>query len=87
MTNHDRIYADFNKRAGSSVLLTTIGTREDLALRGWTLIEGLTLPMWSDDGDPDGTPNALLYEATAHFDSALGCWVALIDWPTVRHER
>jgi len=84
---YGRIYADLNKRAGSTVLLTTIGTQEDLAGRGLILAEGVPLSLWSDDADPDGTPNALVYEAIAHFDSTLGGWVGLIDWPTMRHER
>ncbi len=40
-------------------------------------ISGATMPM------KDGTFNALLYDAIAHFDHALGCWVGVIDWSPI----
>lgn len=82
-----RVLADLNKRSGDFVLLTTIGTRHDLGRLGIVLSEGMTLSLWSDDADADGTQNNLEFEGVAHFDPDRNCWVATVDWSTMRHER
>ncbi len=69
------------------MLLMTVGTREDLERLGCVLAEGLLLHLWCDDADEDGAFNAFLYDAIAHFDHALGCWVGVIDWSTLAHEH
>ncbi|MBW3541961.1 MAG: hypothetical protein KY476_16960 [Planctomycetes bacterium] len=38
-----------------------------------------------DDGDEEGRPDDLLADGVIEFDEASGCWVAAVDWDTVRH--
>lgn len=82
----DRVNADLQKKSEPrSIKLTTIGSREDLARLGLTLVEGLNLRLYSDDADDTGRPDPLLFEGTARWDAEADCWVADVDWGSIRH--
>ncbi len=38
-----------------------------------------------DDANDSGEPDDLLAEAVTHYDQDKQCWVAAVDWPTLRH--
>jgi len=81
-----RIYADFHNLDDSNRLrLTCVGTSEDLARQGIELQEGLRLTFYMDDANDSGKPDDLLAEGVTHYDPAEQCWVAAVDWPTLRH--
>jgi hypothetical protein len=82
-----RIYADFNNLDdGNRLRLTCVGTSEDLARQGIELQEGLRLTFYMDDGDDHGQPDDLLAEGVTHYDEESQCWVATVDWQTLRHD-
>jgi len=81
-----RIFADFNNLDDANRLrLNCVGTREDLARHGIELQEGLRLTFYMDDANDRGEPDDLLAEGVTHYDHANQCWVAAVDWPTLRH--
>jgi hypothetical protein len=82
-----RVYADFNNLDDANRLrLTCAGTREDLASQGIELQEGLRLTFYMDDANDSGQPDDLLAEGVTHYDQDGQCWVAAVDWQTLRHE-
>lgn len=82
-----RIYVDFLKTDGSGrLLLSSLGTREDLERYGITLNEGLLLQLYTDDADDEGNRDDLVIEGIAHFDEANNRWVAIIDRDAIRHK-
>jgi hypothetical protein len=81
-----RIYADFHNLDDSNRLrLTCAGTAEDLSRQGIELREGLPLTFYMDDADDQGQADDLLVEGITHYDQEAGCWVAAVDWTTLRH--
>lgn len=83
----DRVYADLQKTdRHRRLLLTTVGTRRDLQAKGIELREGLRLSFYSDDMDPHGNRDDLLYDGVVHFDDESKAWVAEIDWDAIKHE-
>lgn len=83
-----RIYADFqNLDDDNRPRLTCEGTRRDLEVQGLSLREGMPLLLSTDDEDDDGRPNDLLVEGVATYDGDSECWVATVDWKTLRHEK
>ena len=81
-----RIYADFHNLDDSNRLrLTCVGTRDDLARQRIELQEGLYLTFYMDDANDNGEPDDLLAEGVTHYDPEKQCWVAAVDWPTLRH--
>ena len=83
----DRIYVDFLKTDGSRrLLLTPLGTQEDLQRLGIELAEGLRLRLYSDDIDDGGNRDDLVVDGIAHFDAENNRWVLIIDWDAIRHE-
>jgi len=93
MKDLPRVFVDFMNTDGKKhpdgkrrVLLTTTGTREDLASGRIELHEGLRLMLYSDDADEHGRPDPLIVEGTVRFDSVGQRWVAEVDWDAVRHE-
>jgi hypothetical protein len=87
MTALPRVYADFEKTDDKRrVLLTTVGTREDLARLGIELRPGLLLLLYRDDLDAQDKGDDLIAEGTVEFNGFKNRWVAVIDWDAVRHE-
>lgn len=83
-----RIYADFqNLDDDNRPRLTCEGTRHNLEIQGVSLREGMPLLLSTDDEDDDGRPNDLLVEGVATFDRDSECWVASVDWATLRYEK
>jgi hypothetical protein len=81
-----RIYADFHNLDDCNRLrLTCMGTRDDLARHGIELQEGLRLTFYMDDANDNGEPDDLLADGVTHYDAEEHCWVAAVDWPTLRH--
>lgn len=81
-----RLYADFQRTDDEGrLLLTTAGTRDDLQRHDVTLADGLRATFYTDDTDDEGFPDDLLAEGTVQWDGASRCWVAAIDWSTLRH--
>lgn len=81
-----RIYADFQKvDAQGRLVLSCIGTVQDLARHGIELKSGLVLTFYSDDADDEGNPDDLIVEGVIEFDGALNQWVARIDWKAIKH--
>lgn len=81
-----RVYADFqNLDDANRLRLTCAGTLQDLERQGLQLQEGLVLTFYSDDADDQGHPDELRVEGVVHYDTDGHCWVAAIDWATIRH--
>jgi hypothetical protein len=81
-----KVYADFHNADPSGRLrLTCVGTLEDLSRQQVELREGLTLTLYSDDLDDKGDADELLIEGVVSFSKEEHCWVASIDWDTIRH--
>jgi hypothetical protein len=81
-----RVYADFhNLDDRNRLLLTCVGTRDDLVRQGVELKEGLTLTFYMDDADDEGRPDEILTQGTVHFDEQSRSWVAAVDWSNVWH--
>jgi hypothetical protein len=82
-----RIYADFHNLDDANRLrLTCVGTREDLARQGIELHEDLRLTFYMDDANDSGKPDDLLADGVTHYDPEQQCWVAVVDWQTLRHD-
>ncbi len=82
-----RIYADFqNADALGRVRLNTAGTLHDLSRLRVQLREGLELTIYSDDADEAGHSIELVVGGIATYSTAENCWLAVIDWETIRHE-
>lgn len=82
----DRVYVDLQKLdVERRAILTTLGTARDLERLGVELREGMVLSFYTDDADADGNADELWSEGTVHFDEGAQHWVAVIDWPNVRH--
>jgi len=82
-----RICVDFQNTDGQRrVLLTTPGTRTDLARHGIELIDGLRLLRYSDDADEHGRTDNLLAEGIARLNAEMHSWVAEINWSAIRNE-
>jgi len=84
-----RIYADLNKweevNGDFRVILTTLGTRQDLQKYGITLEEGLRLTFWMDDGDDAGNLDPLYFDGVVHYDESTQNWVAVVDPENIRN--
>lgn len=68
------------------VVLTTLGTHQDLAKYGITLQEGMSLDVYSDDADDKGQPDNLVASGAVRYDQARSRWTLEIDDKGVRHE-
>ena len=84
-----RVYADLNGgwRQGDHYTLTldSSATERDLQRLGLTLVSGLTVDFWSDDGDDEGNPDPLLFQGVVEFDQARQKWVAVTRWHDFKH--
>jgi hypothetical protein len=81
-----RIYADFhNLDEANRLRLTCVGTLEELARQGIELKEGLRLTFYMDDANDSNEPDDLVADGITHFDQEAQCWVAAVDWQTLRH--
>jgi len=81
-----KIYVDFHKMDDfGRLLLIGSGTIQDLEKYDIKLEEGLVLDFYSDDANDEGEPDELRVEGTVHYNEALKCWVAAIDWNAIRH--
>ena len=81
-----RIYADFHKLDDENrIVLTTLGTKEDLQRLGIELAEGMPLTFYMDDADDEGNSDDIMVDGAAHFSAADSCWVAAVDWDAVYH--
>ncbi|HEY7329764.1 MAG TPA: hypothetical protein VH592_19170 [Gemmataceae bacterium] len=81
-----KVYVDFhNADANGRLRLNCVGTVEDLARQGIALSEGMLLNLYSDDLDANGQPDELRVNGVVSFSEEEHCWVAAIDWSTIRH--
>jgi hypothetical protein len=81
-----RVYADFhNLDDANRIRLTCAGTLEELSRLGIELHDGLCLTFYMDDANDAGEPDDLLVEGVTTYDAAGQCWVAAVDWHSVRH--
>ncbi len=81
-----RVYADFHNLDDANRLrLTCRGTTEDLRRLGIQLQDGLALTFYMDDADNEGQPDEILVDGEVSYHAAEQCWVARVDWSTVRH--
>lgn len=78
-----RVYADLNKweevDGDFRVILTTMGTQQDLRKYGIALKEGLALSFWMDDGDDEGNLDPLYFDGILHYNEESQNWVAVVD--------
>ncbi|MEX2188332.1 MAG: hypothetical protein WD875_16110 [Pirellulales bacterium] len=80
------VYADFqNADALGRIRLNCVGTARDLAEQGVELREGLPISLYSDDADDQSQQDDLTVAGTATYSDEERCWVAVVDWETVRH--
>ena len=76
-----RIFVDFMKTDDKRrLLLTTVGTRQDLTKYGIELRDGLVLSVYSDDLDAKGNRDDLIADGIVRFDAEQQRWVLEIDW-------
>jgi hypothetical protein len=68
------------------ILLTTLGTLEDLRKQRVELHEGMQLNVYTDDADDQGSADNLLAEGTVHYDQEARCWVLELNEDSIRHE-
>jgi hypothetical protein len=81
-----RVYADFHNLDDNNRLrLTCAGTIDDLSRQGIELHEGMRLTFYMDDANDAGEPDDVQVEGVTEYDSAARCWVAAVDWQSVRH--
>jgi hypothetical protein len=84
--NSARVYADFqNLDDDHRLRLTCAGTRDDLIRHGIKLSKGMKLSLYSDDADDQGRPDELQVEGVVEYNDDERCWVASIDWDSIRH--
>ena len=82
-----RVYVDYMKRDDANrILLSTLGTQQDLERLGLTLAEGMKLSVYSDDADEDGVEIQLVAEGVVAYDRENGRWVLTVDDSTLRHQ-
>jgi hypothetical protein len=81
-----RIYADFHKLDDDGhIMLTTLGTCQDLARLALRLTEGMPATFYMDDADDADDPDDIMVDGVAHYSEATKCWVAVVDWDEVYH--
>jgi hypothetical protein len=81
-----KIYADFQKVDDDGrLMLTTVGTREDLERNHIELSEGLVLTFYTDDLDDKGNRDDLVISGKARYDHEAERWVAEVDWSLLKH--
>ena len=81
-----KFYADFHKLDDENrIVLTTLGTKEDLQRLGIELAEGMPLTFYMDDAADEGHSDDIMVDGTAHFSAADRYWVAAVDWDAVYH--
>lgn len=68
-------YKEYIKR----VVLTTLGTQNDLERLGLRLVDGMNVDFWMDNGGEKGNPDPLLFSGKVYHDPSEGCWYAEID--------
>ena len=80
------IYADFNKLDDQNrIRLTTLGSIEDIARQALQLRDGLPLIVTMDDADDDGNSDDLMADAIVRYNEKEKCWVAQIEWSSVKN--
>jgi hypothetical protein len=81
-----KVYADFqNLDDNNRLRLICAGTLQDLQRESIQLREGLSLTFYTDDADDEGRPDELRVDGVVHHDAENRCWVAAVDWKTLRH--
>ena len=84
-----RIYSDLNKweevNGEFRVILTTMGTHQDLRKYGISLKEGLALDFWMDNGDDEGNLDPLYFNGIVHYDASGQNWVAVVDHENIHN--
>jgi hypothetical protein len=81
-----RVYADFqNLDDDNRLRLTCAGTRRDLERQGIELHHGMALTLYTDDANDQGQPDQLVTDGIVQYNDAEKCWVAAIDWQSLRH--
>jgi hypothetical protein len=87
MTSSARIWVDFMKTDDARrLVLTTLGTLNDLKKNNLELHEGMTLNVYSDDADDAGNRNDLFVDGVVKYDPEMKRWVLEIDWNAISHE-
>lgn len=83
MAEHPRVYADFQKTDDQErLVLTTIGTRNDLERQGITLSPGLELEFYSEDDET----TLMVVAGKVCYDEDKQRWVAEVDWNALKRE-
>lgn len=81
-----KIYADFHRLdEDNRILLTTIGTQQDLQRLGIELQDGMALTFYMDDADEAGNADDIMIDGMAHFSALEKRWVGVVDWNEVYH--
>jgi len=68
------------------VILTCLGTLQDLSRYGIELKDQLRLTFYNDDADESGKSDTLIVEGVVQYDEPSKHWVAVIDWDSIKHE-
>lgn len=80
------IYADFMKcDYENRLLLTTLGTHNDLAKYDLTLKNGLHLVFYNPDTNENGVKDDLVVEGTVVYDEINDRWAAEIVWEDIKN--
>jgi hypothetical protein len=81
-----KVYGDFHKLDDENrIILTTVGTKQDLQRLGIQLAEGMRLTFYMDDADGQGTSDDIMVDGVARFSEDGKCWVADVNWDDVYH--
>lgn len=81
-----KIYGDFHKLDDEGrIVLTTLGTVQDLARLGIQFSEGMLLTVYMDDADDEGNSDDIMVDGVAHYSAGDKYWVAEVNWDDVYH--
>jgi hypothetical protein len=80
----NRIYADFIKSDHKNrLVLTCLGTLQDLERENIVLQKGMKLLFYNDDVDAEGNADDLVVEGFVDYDDSNERWVATINWDDI----
>lgn len=80
------IYADFMKCDDQSrLILTCLGTHQDLERFNIALTDGLKLVFYTDDGDSNGNPDNLVVSGIVEYDKEKERWTANVNRDEIKN--
>lgn len=79
------IFADFMKYEDGHLILTCVGTKDDLEKANITLKKGMSLVFYEDDVDDKGNRDDLVVYGVVDYDEARARWIAKINYDDIKN--